>query len=315
MPTARREVHVLLLLAAIAAPSAAQSHSAAPQSTVPPLEASLTDEDADWTLEWQDVYETRFVSTATLQLTIYPARVLAINYSSRGASIVSDRAIHEWADGMILLAACDSDDVEFGLFNDRVYLVRWGDREYAVPDSQMADFVEQIRTRKGSIAQVPAERPPPGTRLDNSARSETNLGPRFMWVPVRASDLQQNAFGTPELPEGWRAFLDHEPVDASITSVAAVPLANAADPPPAPQFDATINKGSDARVFVGQELFWRGLMGRVVSVEPTSAVVRLSLPRAGVPHQIGPGEIPAVGDTVAALKPATVKHIELPQKE
>ena len=315
MPTARREVQVLLLLAAIAAPSAAQSHSAAPQSIVPPLEASLTDEDADWTLEWQDVYVTHFMSSATMQMTIYPSRVRVINYSDILTEVQSDRAILAWADGVILLAECDSDDVELGLIDHRLYLVRWGDREYVVPDSQMADFVEQIRTRKGSIAQVPAERPPPGTRLDNSRRSDMNLGPRFMWVPVRASDLQQNAFGTPELPEGWRAFLDHEPVDASITGVAAVPHANADDSPPAPQFDATINKGSDAHAFIGQELFWRGLMGHVVSAEPTSAVVRLSVPRAGVPFQINPGGIPAVGDTVAALKPATVKRIELPQGE
>lgn len=305
MPETCRITRALLLVVAMCAPKMARAQVA----------ASPPGEETDWTLEWQDVYETRFVSTATLQLTIYPTRVLAINYSSRGASIVSDRAVHEWSDGMILLAACDSDDVEFGLLNDRLYLVRWGDREYAVPDSQMADFVEQIRTRKGSIAHVPAERPPPGTRLDNSARSETNLGPRFLWVPVRASDMQRNAFGTPELPEGWRAFLDHEPVAASIASVSAVPIVNADTPSLSSQFDVSIDKGTDDHVFVGQELFWRGLMGRVVSVEQTSAVVRFDIPRAGVPHRVGPGEIPAIGDTVAALEAATVKHIELPRRQ
>lgn len=217
------------------------------------------------------------------------------------------RDISKWSDGVLMLGGGDpvpSRMVEI-VFH-RLYLVRWGDRRYAVPDSQIASFVEQVRTRAGSITKVTDTRPADtaeGGRLDPF---ESNVGPLLDDTLVHGEDVLKPAFGQPEVPGGWAAFLHHEPVFARITRVVAAE--NAADvstPNATSSFDVTINAGSDTLVFVGQELFWREVLGHVVSVDAQSSVVRFVMPSESARSRIGPLTVPSIDEPVAALASAS----------
>lgn len=280
-----------------------------PSETPPPPSSQTAPPAGAWKSEWTGTYYTWSLGRPGITLTVESSFVgVRSDGCVDAARCATSRDIAGYADRVLALAPNPTAHTECnGYLGDRIYFVRWGDRRYAVPDSQIADFVDQVRTTEGPIARVPDERPPGDEPGIDERKSETNVGPRFASVPVRGTDTLEPAFGQPDVPGEWSAFLHLAPIAARITLVTEVtPPAPDADPN-SRCFDLTIDQGSDVHVFVGQELFWSGLLGHVVSVSSESAVVRFSVPTERVSGYSSAGRIPTTKDAVAALRPTSTQ--------
>lgn len=163
----------------------------------------------------------------------------------------------------------------------RVYLVRWGERRYLVPDTAMAQLVEDIRTS------------------DSNMRTES----AFVFLPLHASDLDKPPHGDLYIPDTWATFLKRPPVAARIVSVTRCFAQQAQDNPGATVevFDITIDQGASAGIFVGQELFWNSVLGRVIAIDHDSSVLRVSGLTNAEALYLFDGRLPRIGDPIAAL--------------
>lgn len=261
---------------------------------------------ADWTEAWSGQYWTGrgpghngtacTVYAKSLNFDVYPcirtqepAPTLRIDRHADGVLHVSHRSdtAYEW----------------IRYVNSRVYLVRWGDRRYIVPDSQIASFVERVRVKAAAIAHVPDERPSekqPDALKTADDWVHRNVGPRFLYSFAHVDDLHKPAFGLPEVPGGWSRFMHHEPVVATITAVSRID--DGTNGPEHPRsFDVNFDVGPDTPLFEGQELFWHGLMGHVRDIDTSHATAQFVLPPESAAASKSPGVVPCVGDTVATL--------------
>ncbi len=301
LETAMRFSHVLpLLLAGLFSPG---SHA----QDVPP-QSSLSEQqpaNGDWADSWGGKYWARGPGENGIACTISAQSVNFFGYTcfrSRNESF--SLQINGHADGVLELShQPDAKPNWIQYVQSRAYLVRWGDRRYIVPDSQISYFVEQVRVRARAIARVPQERPSDKVaeaqrNADKLARR--NVGPRFLYSLVHFDDLHMPAFGLPEVPGGWAAFLDHEPIVASITTV--LPIDNDMIGSEHPRtFAVTFYVEPDSPLFAGQELFWRGLMGHVQSIDASTATARFVLPPESAAATKNSEAIPRIGETVATL--------------
>lgn len=163
----------------------------------------------------------------------------------------------------------------------RIYLVRWGERRYLVPDTTIAQLVEDIRIS------------------DTDMRMES----AFVFLPLHASDLDKPPHGALHLPDPWATFLTRPPVAARVVSVTRCFESRAGGDPAASVevFDIAIDQGTGAGTFVGQELFWNTVLGHVVTADHDSAVLRVSGLTDGETMYLLDGRLPRIGDPVASL--------------
>jgi hypothetical protein len=200
-----------------------------------------TMKEVEWAKEWAGTYYTG--DGLGMNVTIKVAPKSGITYTWHGCMGLYDanhgEIVEVLKDGLCVKLAIDESASQHRFMSSRLYFVKWGDRRYLVPKSQMTKLVNNYN--QGSYAR--------SSMYSIPRRIEGNQVHRRWDEPVPA--------GQPQLPPEYSKLIAGQPVNVKITKVTTSPLAPVTKGVLVSTSVLELEGGRDRGIFVGMEIDYR----------------------------------------------------------
>ncbi len=214
-----------------------------------------------------------------VELAIAPAAGVAIAaYGDTGMYAANAGSLIVQADGNLVFHfdLPDLPKTRTGQFPDALHPVRWGQRRYLIPESELVDFANALNR---------GEEP----------RTTSNG-----WFLMAVGDETRQVAGMPDLPDNFQALVRREPLASKVVGVEALPPARKNAMYCERRYRLTMDRGLDDGLVVGAALDASPAMASdthyrsssVVESTAHSAIDEMSFIDYGCAH---PPVVPAIG--------------------
>lgn len=189
--------------------------------------------DTDWAKEWAGKYYTGDGLGENVSIYLAPQNGISfLNYGCLGLYGADHGEVAGSSPGELKLA------LKFGtaqksFLSERVFLVKWGDERFFVPDWQMKQFVNNYN--KGGYAK------------------SSMFGIARLVKDGKSSRFFQPASGRPQLPEPYAKMLRDKPLSLKVRKVIPGTSEPVTDSVSAQTFQVEFEGGVDVGVYVGME--------------------------------------------------------------